>query len=141
MSPDPAIKALAVGFSELAQSFLTSRGLRSPRLTSVQALLCCAYYEVGKGNLSKAWQLSGMLRSVSVMKVSRLTIVLGMAFRMGQDLGFQRDPTHWEPKRRLMEPYFDNEFRRRLYWAAFCRTSSYRSTLFKPQLTHICCAL
>lgn len=61
MSPDPDIRALAAGFADLAESYLTSQGLGTPRLTSVQALLCCAYYEVGRGNLSKGWQFSGTL--------------------------------------------------------------------------------
>lgn len=76
MSPEPGIKALAAGFAELAESYLTSHGLSNPRLTSVQALLCCAYYEVGKGNLSKGWQLSGAnaLHKVHVEGSSYLTL-------------------------------------------------------------------
>ncbi|XXG95529.1 hypothetical protein Hte_001793 [Hypoxylon texense] len=102
MSPDANIRALAANFADSAENALVRQGLAIPKITSVQALLCCAYYEVGRGNLSKGWMYSGM------------------AFRMGQDLGIQRDPTNWGRQAQSTAPYFfDDEFRRRIYWGCF----------------------
>ena len=43
-----------------------------------------------------------------------------MAFRMGQDLGLQRDPTLWgRPVQSAAIYFFDEEFRRRIYWGCF----------------------
>ena len=42
-----------------------------------------------------------------------------MAFRLGQGLGFHRDPKNWAS---LSRPYLqtvDLEFRRRVYWGCF----------------------
>lgn len=46
----------------------------------------------------------------------------GLAFRMGQDLGFQRDPTHYDCSHMATQPpsfYFEAVSRRRLYWGSF----------------------
>lgn len=59
MSTDPEVKATSSGFAEIAQSILLTDELGVPRPTSVQALLCLAYYEVGQGNMSKGWLFSG----------------------------------------------------------------------------------
>ncbi|KAJ9150331.1 Fungal specific transcription factor domain-containing protein [Pleurostoma richardsiae] len=118
MSPDAGIRAASASFADSAEALLTSQGLGTPRVPSVQALLCCAYYEVGKGNLSKGWLYSGM------------------AFRMGQDLGFQRDPTNWERKNRRIPPLFDNEFRRRLYWGCFLSDKVFSLFLGRPTFMH-----
>ncbi|KAL0935437.1 transcription factor [Colletotrichum truncatum] len=121
MSKDPEIRAKADAYNANAQNILMNEGLNAPRPTSVQALLCCAYYEVGRGNISRGWLLSGM------------------AFRMGQDIGFQRDPTHWEseekPKSAL--PFaFDNEFRRRIYWGCFLSDKIFSLLLGRPTIMH-----
>ena len=116
MSPDPDTRATSASFASSAEDILLAREMAGvPRVTSVQALLCCAYYESGRGNLSKGWLFSGM------------------AFRMGQDLGFQRDPAHWDIKSRLSPPYnFDNEFRRRLYWGSFVSDKYVNNMLHIP---------
>jgi hypothetical protein len=43
----------------------------------------------------------------------------GMAFRMGQDLGFQRDPKNWSDDLDSLSTPTDNEFRRRIYWGCY----------------------
>ena len=71
MSQDPEIRAMSSSFADSAEAILTSRGLGTPRIASVQALLACAHYEVGRGNLSKGWLYSGALSrdSFSVFKI------------------------------------------------------------------------
>ena len=61
MSTIPETLASAEPFAECASNILLSRGLNSPHMTSVQALLCCAFYEIGSGNLSRAWLFSGKI--------------------------------------------------------------------------------
>ncbi|OTA59696.1 hypothetical protein K449DRAFT_385014 [Hypoxylon sp. EC38] len=119
MSPDADIRALAPTFADSAENTLVRQGLATPRITSVQALLCCAFYEVGMGNLSKGWMYSGM------------------AFRMGQDLGIQRDPTHWgRPVRSTASYFFDDEFRRRIYWGCFLSDKIFSLFLGRPTFMH-----
>ncbi|CAK7202820.1 hypothetical protein SEUCBS139899_005547 [Sporothrix eucalyptigena] len=120
MSPDPETRSMSTSFASSAQDILMSKDmLRVPRVTSVQALLCCAFYEVGRGNLSKGWLFSGI------------------AFRIGQDLGFQRDPAHWDIKSQLVAPYnFDNEFRRRIYWGSFLSDKIFSLFLGRPTFMH-----
>lgn len=42
-----------------------------------------------------------------------------MAFRMGQDLGFQQDPAQWVSKDETIVTEVDLEIRRRLYWGCY----------------------
>ncbi|KAK1448045.1 fungal specific transcription factor domain-containing protein [Colletotrichum cuscutae] len=59
----------------------------------------------------------------------------GMAFRMGQDLGLQRDPTHWGPEEKPNEANpspFNNEFRRRIYWGSFLTDKMFSLFLGRP---------
>ncbi|KAF9869953.1 transcription factor [Colletotrichum karsti] len=117
MSKDLNIRGRAQTFAEIAQHILTTEGLNAPRPTSVQALLCCGYYEIGQGNISRGWMFAGM------------------AFRMGQDIGFQRDPKHWdsEEKPKSLSPFpFDNEFRRRIYWGCFLADKIFSLFLGRP---------
>lgn len=46
-------------FFAAAESILLVSGLSEPSITNVQAFLCLAYYEIGRGNLSKGWGFSG----------------------------------------------------------------------------------
>ncbi|KAL6942075.1 hypothetical protein ACO0QE_003241 [Hanseniaspora vineae] len=46
-------------------------------ITTVQTLMCLAFYELGNGNFSSAWYFSGL------------------AIRIGYDIGFQLDPQAW----------------------------------------------
>jgi hypothetical protein len=59
MSSDSEFRALSTGFAVAAESLLVKQDIASPSVTSVQALLCCGYYEAGRGNLSKGWLYSG----------------------------------------------------------------------------------
>lgn len=46
-------------FFGAAESILIVSGLSQPCITTVQAFLCLAFYEIGRGNLSKGWSFSG----------------------------------------------------------------------------------
>ncbi|KAH7028201.1 fungal-specific transcription factor domain-containing protein [Microdochium trichocladiopsis] len=106
--------------AEAATRILLGPGLSTPHTTSVQALLCCGFYEIGQGNFSQGWLYSGM------------------AFRMGQDLGFQRDPGVWE---RFRSPENDplalqKEFHRRIYWGCYISDKFFSLFLGRPCFMH-----
>lgn len=75
-----------------------------PRITTVQALLCLAFYELGKGNNQIGWYLSGL------------------AIRVGYEMGFQLDPQVWitednDPKMKLTKS--ELAIRSRIYWGCY----------------------
>ncbi|KDN70456.1 putative fungal specific transcription factor domain-containing protein [Colletotrichum sublineola] len=111
MSRDPDIRAKSSRFADTAQSILMTMEFGVSRPTSVQAFLCLAFWETGVGNMSKVW------------------VYTGIAYRMCQDLGLQRDLAHWGPdvKSNLSNPFpFNNEFRRRVYWGSFVSDNGFR---------------
>lgn len=52
-------------FFAAAESIVLVSGLSQPSITNVQTFLCLAYYEIGRGNLSKGWGFSGTPRALS----------------------------------------------------------------------------
>lgn len=129
MSGDPEVKALAATFAATAQNILLTEGMDAPKPTSIQALLCCGFYEVGQRKISRGWLLAGESATLllSCSRDERYFLrAAGMAFRMGQDIGFQRDPTYLESEAgersratSLPPNPYDTEFRRRVYWGCF----------------------
>lgn len=89
MSPKDDIRILADRFFESALTLLKDWGLLTPCLTSIQTLLCCSFFELGKGNVSKGWIYTGMCRSLR--SDARDLMVTGVAHSMAQHLGLQRD--------------------------------------------------
>ncbi|OAL45864.1 PLP-dependent transferase [Pyrenochaeta sp. DS3sAY3a] len=87
--------------AKCAQEVILCHCLTKPSPTTIQALLCLAFHEVGQGNASQGWLFSGM------------------AFRMGQDLGFHQDPTRWVLQDRSIASAEDIEIRRRIYWGSY----------------------
>ncbi|QLQ81698.1 hypothetical protein HG537_0F04590 [Torulaspora globosa] len=72
------------------------------RITTVQALFCLAFYELGKGDNEIAWYLSGL------------------AIRVGYEMGFQLDPQVWitaEDPVPLTKS--ELEIRSRIYWGCY----------------------
>ena len=59
MSPNPITRQHAEEFSAAARKILFESGLQTPHITTVQSLLCCAFYELGKGEFSNGWLYSG----------------------------------------------------------------------------------
>lgn len=87
--------------AKCAEEILITHELGRPTFTTVQALLCLGFHELSHGNSSRGWLLSGM------------------AFRMGQDLGFHRDPRLWMSKDSSILTASDVEIRRRIYWGCY----------------------
>ncbi|KAH7066530.1 fungal-specific transcription factor domain-containing protein [Paraphoma chrysanthemicola] len=84
-----------------AASIAIVSDLMHPSITAVQTFLCLAFCEIGIGNISKGWAFSGI------------------AFRMVQDLGIQKDPEMWELDDQSFIPHEDAEIRRRIYWGCY----------------------
>ncbi|KAL1869590.1 hypothetical protein Daus18300_005444 [Diaporthe australafricana] len=60
MSPDKRNRESSAQFFSAAESILIVSGLTKPSIVTVQGFLCLAFYEIGRGNLSKGWGFSGM---------------------------------------------------------------------------------
>ncbi|KAM0261476.1 hypothetical protein ACHAPA_009796 [Fusarium lateritium] len=101
MSPDSLQRRASEQFFSAAETTLIVFGFARPTIATVQAFLCLAFYEIGRGNLSKGWGFSGI------------------AFRMAQDLGFQRDPKHWVSYDTSLATPEDIEIRRRIVWGCY----------------------
>lgn len=101
-SDDDEIRALAPAFFETAKSKILSKKVWQPHITTLQALLCLSLYELGDGNASASWMLSGM------------------AFRMGYDLGFQLNPREWTTEdHQEIVTSMDVMVRSRIYWGCY----------------------
>ncbi|KAM5359940.1 hypothetical protein ACJZ2D_014089 [Fusarium nematophilum] len=98
---DKAQSQMSEQFYAAAESITIVSGLTHPSITVVQVFLCLAFYQIGKGDLSKGWELSGI------------------AFRMAQDLGFQKDPKQWVASDASIATAEDVEIRRRIYWGCY----------------------
>lgn len=57
------IRRMADQFFESAQSLLLGPSLLYPQIPTVQALLCCAFYEYGRNNSAQGWIYSGISNS------------------------------------------------------------------------------
>lgn len=132
ISPKPHIQIQADEFYNLAKRHALAIGddkyfIRNPSICKLQTLLCLALYDLGRGELTSCWLLSGL------------------AFRIGLDLGFELDPKQWNAsfpipksslqtdspsldnltniisKRELYQNYpFDiNQLKSRIYWGSY----------------------
>lgn len=78
------------------ETIVVVSGLTYPSIPTVQAFLCLAFYEIGRGNFSKGWGYSGMVPDFPMsLHWQSSNLIQGIAFRMAQDLGFQKDPPTW----------------------------------------------
>lgn len=59
VSQDENQRRLSDQFFLAAESIVMVSGLTRPSIPTVQAFLCLAFYEIGRGNLSKGWGFSG----------------------------------------------------------------------------------
>lgn len=107
-STDDKIRNLAPSFFETSKSKIFSKKICQPQVSTLQALLCLALYELGDGNASASWMLSGM------------------AIRMGYDLGFQLNPSDWSianpdstKTHQVMLSGMDVLVRSRIYWGCY----------------------
>ncbi|KAK4871119.1 hypothetical protein LT330_000356 [Penicillium expansum] len=100
-SPDMNIRNKAGIMAKCAKEIIITYELSFPTPVTIQALLCLAFHEIGQGNTSQGW------------------LFAGMAFRMGQDIGFHRDPTNWVSQDQSITTAQDVEIRRRIYWGCY----------------------
>ena len=56
----------------------------------------------------------------------------GVAFRMAQDLGFQRDPEYWISYDTSLATAEDIEIRRRIFWGCYTSDKLISLTLGRP---------
>lgn len=76
-------------------------------LTKLQSLLCLAFFDISKGSLTTGWILSGI------------------AFRIGSNIGFERDPSEWIYGQRTSlnirpgYPFDLKAVQRRIYWGTY----------------------
>ncbi|KAF3993007.1 hypothetical protein FT663_00304 [Candidozyma haemuli var. vulneris] len=106
-SDDDNLRSSAGSYFETSKSKIFSKKICVPHVNTLQALLCLSLYELGDGNASASWMLSGM------------------AFRMGYDLGFQLNPQEWAIEQGADEAHpaiinnMDVMVRSRVYWGCF----------------------
>lgn len=106
-SNDGNVHRLASSFFETSKIKIFSKKICQPQICTLQALLCLALYELGDGNASAAWMLSGM------------------AIRMGYDLGFQLNPSDWaiadseSTNQQVVIGNMDVLVRSRIYWGCY----------------------
>lgn len=60
MRPGAERREISERFFAAAERIILVSGLTHPSITTVQTFLCLAFYEIGRGNLSKGWGYSGM---------------------------------------------------------------------------------
>ncbi|KFY29643.1 hypothetical protein V494_08580 [Pseudogymnoascus sp. VKM F-4513 (FW-928)] len=60
LSPEKPIRDLAGSFYDAAVRSLESGGLLEPHESSIQALTLCSFYQIGQGDFTQAWMLSGI---------------------------------------------------------------------------------
>lgn len=100
-------RELAQSFYESARAAIFAKKVCEPQINTLQALLCLSLYELGDGNASASWMLSGM------------------AMRMGYDLGFQLNPSDWSIAEGEMSAQqsviakTDIMIRSRIYWGCY----------------------
>lgn len=117
-SPDMNIRNKAGIMAKCAKEIIITYELSFPTPVTIQALLCLAFHEIGQGNTSQGWLFAGKGDHYTLL--SKVTLrTSGMAFRMGQDIGFHRDPTNWVSQDQSITTAQDVEIRRRIYWGCY----------------------
>lgn len=134
MSPNPQRQSSEQFFSA-AETMLIVFGFARPSIATVQAFLCLAFYEIGRGNLSKGWGFSGRVAFAKlIFRTWQIVLMrrIGVAFRMAQDLGFQRDPKYWISYDTSLATAEDIEIRRRIFWGCYTSDKLISLTLGRP---------
>lgn len=58
-SDDRSVATKAHLLARCAQEIIITDGFSKPQVTSIQALLCLAFHELGQGNATQGWMFSG----------------------------------------------------------------------------------
>jgi hypothetical protein len=61
MSETEGERNLSEQFFQAAESIVMVSGLSRPSIPTVQSFLCLAFFEIGRGNVSKGWAFSGTI--------------------------------------------------------------------------------
>ncbi|PYH95055.1 hypothetical protein BO71DRAFT_440556 [Aspergillus ellipticus CBS 707.79] len=115
---DKYVREKTALMAKCAKEIIITYELASPTSVTIQALLCLAFHEIGQGNTSQGWLFSGISLYCPLWR-DRLLTSSGMAFRMGQDIGFHRDPTNWVSQDQSITTVQDVEIRRRIYCGCY----------------------
>lgn len=115
MAKEKPVRMLAEQFNMLAQKGILFKSFETSSLPTLQALQCCAYFEIGQGNASKGWMLSGIILFTENGLSITAHVSTGMAFRMAHDLGLQRDPDPDSGQNRMYMSPGDLNLRRHMY--------------------------
>lgn len=108
-SMEASLRAMSECFFDKARVAVELE-LAQPHITTVQSLLCLAFYEIGRGKISQGWLLSGM------------------AFRISQDLGLQRGLKDDSS----LTVRIDHEIRGRVYWGCYTSDALISLILGRP---------
>lgn len=96
MSPEKRHRNASEQFFSAAESILIVSGFTKPSIVTVQGFLCLAFYEIGRGNLSKGWGFSGrsllMILSSFTSYVILNMIVSRNRVSHGTRYGFSKGP-------------------------------------------------
>lgn len=104
-------------FDEAKKKLLNK--LDTPSITSMQAFLLLAFYELCQGNNSSCWMLSGN------------------GLRMGFDFGFQLHPKVWFLELNKSLSLLNVSIRSRIYWGCFMADHFISLLLGRPSLLRI----
>lgn len=103
---EPNLQQYSEGYYEKSKSMLLKIVFDEksvPRITTVQALFCLAFYELSKGNNQLGWYFSGL------------------AIRVGYEMGFHLDPKVWYTDENDNNQLTKSELgiRSRIYWGCY----------------------
>ncbi|KAJ0312315.1 uncharacterized protein N0V96_004384 [Colletotrichum fioriniae] len=68
MSPEKRHRNASEQFFSAAESILIVSGFTKPSIVTVQGFLCLAFYEIGRGNLSKGWGFSATVEDLEIRR-------------------------------------------------------------------------
>ncbi|THZ08094.1 hypothetical protein D6C91_10165, partial [Aureobasidium pullulans] len=123
MSDQENHKAESSKYFNAAESIALVTGLADPSVVAVQTFLCLAFYSICNGICQKIGHSQVILTSQ------------GVAFRMAQDLSFQKDPERWLCDDLSILTDVDIEVRRRIYWG--CHSSDKLISLILGRPMHL----
>ncbi|KAH8694274.1 fungal-specific transcription factor domain-containing protein [Talaromyces proteolyticus] len=114
-SQDNSAQNLSEIFYKRAEKLLYSGALDSPNITTIQALLLLGQFDVGRGQNTKGWLLTGI------------------AFRLVSEMGLHIDPNHWKTGH---DSEVDREVLRRVYWSCFIADKQLALYFGRPPALH-----
>lgn len=115
MSTDPLLSEKSMQYYSEAKA-LVLRRMDKAEISTMQAFLLLAFFDISNGNNTSGWMLSGC----------------GM--RMGFDLGFQLDPKIWFLKSSGTLSELSKSIRSRIYWGCYFADHFISLVLGRPSI-------